>query len=229
MKHYIIVGASSGIGLELAKRLSINHQITALSRNERDLTSLSNVHFHSIDLSQQTIDFPIINNPIDGIIYCPGTILLKPFKALRDEDFLNDFNINFLGAVKVIRQYLPQLLQSIHQPSIVLFSSVAAQTGMAFHSSIASAKGAVEGLTKSLAAEFAPKIRVNAIAPSLTRTPLAEKLINVDTKLNAATERHPLKKIGTVNDIAQAAEFLLQNEWMTGQIIHVDGGIGSIK
>lgn len=229
MKHYILVGASSGIGFELAKQLSKNHQVTAMARSEKELTSLPNVRFHELDLSQDKPLFPVIETPIDGLIYCPGTILLKPFRALKDEDFLNDFHINFMGAVRVIRNYLPQLLQSTQLPSIVLFSTVAVQSGMAFHSSIASAKGAVEGLARSLAAEFAPKIRVNAIAPSLTQTPLAEKLINAESKLNAAAERHPLKRIGSANDIAHAAIFLLQNEWITGQIIHVDGGMGDLR
>jgi NAD(P)-dependent dehydrogenase (short-subunit alcohol dehydrogenase family) len=173
-------------------------------------------------------NFPNIEGAIDGLIYCPGTINLKPFRALKSEDFLNEYQINFLGAVKSIKQYLPNL-QLSESPSIVLFSTVAVQTGMSFHASIASAKGAIEGLTRSLAAEFAPKIRVNAIAPSLTATPLADKLINNESKLKASEDRHPLKKIGSSSDMSQAVEFLLNANWMTGQIMHVDGGMSSVR
>lgn len=228
MKHYVIVGASSGIGFELAKNLSANNQITALSRNENGLNILPNTTFYSVDISEENPSFPAIETPVDGLIYCPGTINLKPFRSLRNEDYLNEWNINFLGAVKTIKHFLPQLQKS-ENPNIVLFSTVAVQTGMAFHASIAAAKGAVEGLTRSLAAEFAPKIRVNAVAPSLTNTPLAEKLLNAEAKLKSAEERHPLKKIGTPNDIANAVKYLLDANWVTGQIISIDGGMSALR
>lgn len=167
---------------------------------------------------------------LDGIVYCPGTINLKPFHRLSAEDFLNDFHINFLGAVKVIQQALKPLKKS-EQASIVLFSSVAAKLGLSFHSSIASSKAAVEGLARSLAAELAPKIRVNVVAPSLTDTPLASQLLSNDDKKAANAERHPLKKIGEAKDIAEAALFLLsdRSKWMSGQVMTVDGGIGNLK
>jgi NAD(P)-dependent dehydrogenase (short-subunit alcohol dehydrogenase family) len=228
MKHYVIVGASSGIGFELAKVLSVNNQITALSRQDGDLGTLPNTQFFTCDISEESPVFPNVNLPIDGLIYCPGTINLKPFRGLKNEDFLNDWNINFLGAVKTIRHYLPSLQQA-EKPNIVLFSTVAVQNGMAFHASISAAKGAIEGLTKSLAAEFAPKIRVNAIAPSLTHTPLADKLINTESKLKSAEERHPLKVIGQKTDIAEAVAYLLNAPWVTGQILAVDGGMSSIR
>ncbi len=228
MKHYVIVGASSGIGFELAKILSTSNNITALSRSEKDVNNLSNTTFYSVDISEENPNFPIIYKPIDGLIYCPGTINLKPFRSLRSEDYLNEWNINFLGAVKTIKHFLPQL-QHAENSSIVLFSTVAVQTGMAFHASIAAAKGAVEGLTRSLAAEFAPKVRVNAVAPSLTNTPLADKLINAEAKLKSAEDRHPLKKIGTPNDIANAVQYLLNANWVTGQIISVDGGMSALR
>lgn len=228
MKHYVIVGASSGIGFELAKILSTSNNITALSRSEKDVNNLSNTTFYSVDISEENPNFPVIDKPIDGLIYCPGTINLKPFRSLRSEDYLNEWNINFLGAVKTIKHFLPQL-QHAENSSIVLFSTVAVQTGMAFHASIAAAKGAVEGLTRSLAAEFAPKIRVNAVAPSLTNTPLADKLINAEAKLKSAEDRHPLKKIGTPNDIANAVQYLLNANWVTGQIISVDGGMSALR
>jgi NAD(P)-dependent dehydrogenase (short-subunit alcohol dehydrogenase family) len=229
MANYLIVGGSSGIGFELADLLSKqNHNVHVLSRTERNLSTLPNTIHYAVDISEVEPAFPEITQPIDGIVYCPGTINLKPFKAFKPEDFQHDFNINVLGAVKTIKQYLPQLQQAQH-PAIVLFSTVAASTGMAFHASIAAAKGAIEGLTKSLAAEFAPKIRVNAIAPSLTQTPLAEKLLNTESKVTAASERHPLKRVGTAQELAQAALFLLQAQWITGQILPVDGGISTLK
>lgn len=228
MKHYLIIGASSGIGFELAKTLSKQHHVTALSRTANELTELPNTTFHVCDIALEQPIFPAIETAIDGLIYCPGTITLKPFRSIKNEDYLHDWNINFLGAVKTIKQYLPQL-QLAEKPSVVLFSSVAAGTGMAFHASIASAKGAVESLTKSLAAEFAPKIRFNAIAPSLTQTPLAEKLLNAEAKIKSAEERHPLKKIGTTTDIAEATLFLLQANWITGEVLHIDGGMSSLR
>jgi len=229
MQTYLIVGASSGIGLQLAKNLiETGNKVIALSRSENELNTLSNVTYYQVDISEETPNFPIIEGNINGLIYCPGTINLKPFRALKSEDYLNEFNINALGAAKTIKQYLPNLTAA-GNGNIVLFSTVAMQTGMAFHASIAMAKGAVEGLTRSLAAEFAPKVRVNAVAPSLTSTPLSDKLINAEAKLKGAEERHPLKKIGSVNDICQAVEYLLNATWVTGQIIQVDGGMSAIR
>ncbi|MFN9518393.1 MAG: SDR family NAD(P)-dependent oxidoreductase [Bacteroidota bacterium] len=229
MKKYIVVGASSGIGWSIAQQLTASGaQVVALCRTSGRLNELPGVSFHSVDVLADSPEFPVIDQPVDGLVYCPGSILLKPFKALRNEDFLTDFQINVLGAIKTVRHYLPQLLQS-ENPSIIFFSTVAVQIGMPFHSSIAAAKGSLEGLTKSLASEFAPKIRVNAIAPSLTQTPLADKLVNAEAKLKAAEERHPLKRIGQPDDLADAALFLLNAHWVTGQILHVDGGMSTLK
>lgn len=228
MKNYLIVGGSSGIGLHLAKTLALaGNKVQVLSRNWREAEMPQNITFSSIDITEEVVQFPEITEPIDGLIYCPGSINLRPFRALKQADFMNDLQINYLGAVKTIQKYLPQLQQST-APSIVLFSTVAVQKGMPFHASIAGAKGAIEGLTKSLAAEFAPKIRVNAIAPSLTDTPLAEKLLNSETKMASAAERHPLKKIGSVQDLSEAALYLLNATWVSGQILAVDGGMSSI-
>ena len=228
MKNYLIVGGSSGIGLHLAKTLALaGNKVQVLSRSWKEAEIPQNITFSSIDITEEVVQFPEITEPVDGLIYCPGSINLRPFRALKQADFMNDLQINYLGAVKTIQKYLPQLQQST-APSIVLFSTVAVQKGMPFHASIAGAKGAIEGLTKSLAAEFAPKIRVNAIAPSLTETHLAEKLLNSESKMASAAERHPLKKIGSVQDISEAALYLLNATWVSGQILAVDGGMSSI-
>lgn len=167
----MVVGGTSGIGLETTKLLSQNNRVIVLSRTNRNLDGINNVEFHPADVTKSVDELPQINDPIDGIVYCPGTINLKPLKSLKSEDFQNDFEVNLLGAVKVVNKYFTNLKFSANG-SIVLFSTVAVQTGMTYHASVAASKGAVEGLTRSLAAEFAPNIRVNCIAPSITNTRL---------------------------------------------------------
>lgn len=230
MQTYLVIGGTSGIGLETTKLLSQNNRVIVLSRTNRNLDGINNVEFHPADVTKSVDELPQINDPIDGIVYCPGTINLKPLKSLKSEDFQNDFEVNLLGAVKVVNKYFTNL-KSSGNGSIVLFSTVAVQTGMTYHASVAASKGAVEGLTRSLAAEFAPNIRVNCIAPSITNTPLAEKLLNNETKLKASEERHPLKRIGSSEEIAKTVEFLLSSSsgFITGQILKVDGGISAIK
>lgn len=230
MKNYIVVGGTSGIGLETVKLISENNRVFVLSREKRNLDEFSNVEFHQADVKKSVDELPNVDDTIDGLVYCPGTINLKPLKSLKLEDFQNDFEVNLLGAVKVINKYFNNL-KSAGKASIVLFSTVAVQTGMPYHASVASAKGAVEGLTRTLAAEFAPNIRVNCIAPSITNTPLAEKLLNNEAKVKASEDRHPLKRIGSAEEIAQLVEFLLSEKsgFITGQIIKIDGGISSVK
>jgi NAD(P)-dependent dehydrogenase (short-subunit alcohol dehydrogenase family) len=230
MQTYLVIGGTSGIGLETTKLLSQNNRVIVLSRTNRNLDGINNVEFHPADVTKSVDELPQINDPIDGIVYCPGTINLKPLKSLKSEDFQNDFEVNLLGAVKVVNKYFTNL-KSSGNGSIVLFSTVAVQTGMTYHVSVAASKGAVEGLTRSLAAEFVPNIRVNCIAPSITNTPLAEKLLNNETKLKASEERHPLKRIGSSEEIAKTVEFLLSSSsgFITGQILKVDGGISAIK
>ncbi len=175
-------------------------------------------------------DFPALDEPIDGLVYFPGTINLKPFNRFSEADFTTDFDVNVMGAVHFIRAYLPALKKS-SQASVVLLSSVAAQNGMAFHASISMAKGALEALTRSLAAEFAPAIRVNAVAPSLTDTPLAKRFIDTPEKLEASKQRNPSKMVGDPGQLAGAITFLLsgQSSWITGQVLAVDGGMGTLK
>lgn len=230
MKNYLIIGASSGIGKAIAENLQtedVELYLASRSKGEID-TNQSHIHFQEIDVTK---DFQLeLPDVLDGFVYCPGTINLKPFHRLSEEDFIHDFKVNHLGAVKALQQALKSLKKA-ETASVVLFSTVAVQTGLSFHASIASAKGAIEGLTKSLASELAPKIRVNAIAPSLTDTPLAEKLLSSEEKKEANANRHPLRKIGAAEDIANAAIYLLgqQSSWVTGQVLKVDGGLGSIK
>jgi 3-oxoacyl-[acyl-carrier protein] reductase len=227
MKTTLIIGASSGIGRALAENLINNNQsVISLSRNKPDLDNIE--HFSYDILSNDQL--PQISQQIDGIVYCPGSINLKPFRTLKQQDFITELELNVLGAIKILQAYSSNLVQS-KNASVVFFSTVAVQTGMPFHSSVAVSKGALEGLTRALAAEFAPKIRVNCIAPSLTQTPLAGKLINTPEKLEAGSNRHPLKRIGTATDIANSAEFLLSDKasWVTGQVIHIDGGMSSLK
>jgi NAD(P)-dependent dehydrogenase (short-subunit alcohol dehydrogenase family) len=225
--NVLIVGASSGIGEAIASQLlKEGNKLYLASRTKPKLEG--NYNFQSIDVSKEfELDLP---DQLEGLVYCPGTINLKPFKRFKEEDFLNDYTINALGAAKVIQQAEKALKQGTN-PSIVLFSTVAVQTGLSFHSSISMAKGAVEGLTHSLSAEYAPTIRVNAVAPSLTNTPLASALLSNEDKIKANAERHPLKSIGEATDIANAALFLLSDKarWITGQVIKVDGGMSSIK
>lgn len=223
--NILIIGGSTGIGAAIIQQLNAaGHRTISINRN--GITEANECH--ACDVLND--ELPPLSTPISSIIYLPGSINLKPFRSLKVEDFQNDINVNFFGAVRVIQKYQSQLNEST-SPSIVLFSTVAVQTGMAFHASVAAAKGAVEGLTRSLAAEFAPRIRVNCIAPSLTDTPLANRLIDTETKMSAASERHPLKKIGRPQDVASLAVWLAsdQSQFVTGQIFKMDGGMSSIK
>jgi len=226
MGHYLIVGGSGGIGASLVKRLVDQHEVTVMSRDP-DLAVQGG---RSITADVTKDELPSISGPLDGIVYCPGSITLKPFRALDPEDFRSDYEVNVIGATRTLSAYLRNL-RSAPQASVVLFSTVAVQTGMPNHASIAAAKGAVEGLTRSLAAEWAPKIRVNAIAPSLTQTPLSARLLRTEEMVAAAGARHPLGRIGTPDELAAQAEFLLgpDSAWVSGQVLAVDGGMSALR
>ncbi|MDC3276388.1 SDR family oxidoreductase [Flavobacteriaceae bacterium] len=228
-KNILIIGGSSGIGLALAELLASNNNIYVASRSNENVKHL-NVQHITFDATQEELDTSELPDHLHGFVYCPGSINLRPFKGLKLDAFQSDFEINVLGAVRSLKSVLGHLSAS-GDAAVVFYSTVAVQTGMPFHSSVASSKGAIEGLTRSLAAEFAPKIRVNAIAPSLVNTPLASKFLNNETKMEKANERHPLGRVGSAIEIAQATAFLLSKEssWMTGRILQLDGGIGNLK
>ncbi len=230
MKNILIVGASSGIGLELARILKEKNNIYALSRSRGELPESENIKWKAYDVLNDDMDTDFLPDHIDGLVYCPGSINLKPFRGIKVADVMSEFELNALGAFKVIQAVLPKLKKSA-SASVVLFSTVAVRQGMPYHSSIGMAKGAVEGMTRSLAAEFAPSIRVNAVAPSLTDTPLATRLLSSDERRDSSAQRHPLKRVGTPADIASMAKFLLSDEasWITGQIMAVDGGMSALK
>lgn len=230
-KTYVLVGATSGIGQQVAAQLAGQDvAIHAISRRGDRAQGPPGVLHASCDVLAEEPTFPAVAEPVDGLAYFPGTITLRPFNLLRRRDFLHDLELNYLGAVKTLQHYLPQLKKS-SRGSIVLMSTVAVQTGIPFHASIAGAKGAIEGLTRALAAELAPKIRVNAVAPSLTDTPLSQSLLNQAAKREAAAKRHPLQRVGAVDDIASAVCFLLseQSSWITGQVLPVDGGLSRVR
>jgi NAD(P)-dependent dehydrogenase (short-subunit alcohol dehydrogenase family) len=231
MANYLIVGGSSGIGKALVEQLvSEGHRVFATYHSHPVESNNSSLSYHSLNVLDETIQLSFLPETLDGIAFCPGAIQLKPFARIQPSDFMADYQLQVIGAIKVIQAVLPAL-KNASQGSIVLFSTVAVQLGLNFHSIVSASKGAIEGLTKSLSAELAPKIRVNAIAPSLTNTPLAASLLNSDQKIEANAERHPLKRVGTPEDIASMAAFLLspKTSWITGQILSVDGGMGTLK
>jgi NAD(P)-dependent dehydrogenase (short-subunit alcohol dehydrogenase family) len=226
MKTIIVIGGSKGIGFAIIKTLIDNHKIINISRTEPELSHLNLTHFTCDVLHDE---LPMIE-AADGLIYCPGSINLKPISRLSLDDFREDFEINVLGAVKSIHKYLP-LLKNGNKPSIILFSTVAAKLGMPFHASIATAKSGVEGLVKSLGAELAPILRINAIAPTITNTQLASKLLRNDKMIENIKERHPLKKFLNPDEVAAMAEFLMSDKAasISGQVFEMDCGIVSFK
>lgn len=220
MKNYLLVGASSAMALGTSKQLlSEGHQILRLSRNPS---------FSDFPVSDYTENLPVIDTALDGLVYFPGSIQLKPFRSLKLEDFNLDLQIHVFGAIQVLKSYAHLLTES---SSVVLISSVATKVGMPYHASVSLSKGAIEGLAVALAAEWSPKIRVNVVSPSLTQTPMAEKLTNSQEKIEAGANRHPLKRLGQPEDFSQIISFLLSDKssWITGQKFAIDGGISTLK
>jgi len=227
MKTTLLIGAGSDIAKELSATLKAKgERILTISRTSLEYDS--DQHY-LVDWSSADA-LPSIEGEIHSLIYFPGSITLKPFRSIKPADFQTDFEINVLNAIRSVQAYLPNLKLANHA-SILFFSSVAVQQGMSFHATIGVNKGAIEGLTRSLAAEFAPAIRVNCIALSLTDTKLAGKLTSTPEKVEAIAQKHPMKRIGNVKDVANYAAFIASEEasWITGQILHLDGGMSVIK
>lgn len=233
MKNILIVGASNGIGKKIAEILaqqSDNFLYLTYYKTPITLRSENIKNFYYDVISEENNLLENIHaNTLHGLVYCPGSIILKPFNRITLKEFLEDYHLQVLGCVKTLQKVFP-LLTKEHS-SIVLFSSVAASIGMPFHSVVSAHKSAINGLAKALAAELAPKVRVNVIAPSLVNTTLSQTFINSESKIKNLSEKHPLKRIGTAEDIAELACFLLseKSSWITGEVIHCDGGMTNIK
>ncbi|MCX2743616.1 SDR family NAD(P)-dependent oxidoreductase [Mangrovivirga sp. M17] len=228
-KTIAVIGGSSGIGLATVKILAeAGHDVHVYSRSFDE--EIDNVSHTELDVTDDDIKEDLFPEKLDGLAYCPGSINLKPFQSLKTKDFESDFNINVLGAMKVLGAAMKALKKG-DDSSVVLFSTVAVQTGMPYHASVAASKGAIEGVTRTLAAEWAPKVRVNAVAPSLTDTQMASQLLSDDKKRETGAKRHPLKRVGEPEDIAEAVAYLLSGKasWITGHIFKIDGGMGSLQ
>lgn len=233
-KSFVVAGGSQGIGLSITRGLHrLGATVHVMSRTTGELPQSDQILHQTVDFAtEDTIpaEFP---ETIHGAVYCPGTINLRSFRGLPLETFRHDFEVNLLGAVKFLKGCLSGLKKggAERASSVVLFSTVAVQTGLPMHCSVASAKGGVEGLTRSLAAELAPAVRVNCLAPALTDTPLAASFFSSPEKRSAMDARYPLARAGQPEDLAEAALWLLEERggWITGQIIHVDGGLSSLR
>lgn len=227
-KTILLIGGSYGIGAAIAEKLMNEHHVIIASRSNENVAK--EITHHTFDVLKDDITTLDLPEKIDGLVYCPGSINLKPFKMMSPETFKEDMELNFNSLVRVVHGLLPKLKNS-EQASLVFFSTVAVKVGMPFHTSVAASKGAIEGFAKALAAEYAPNFRVNVIAPSLTDSPLASKLLSNDAKKEKMAERHPLKKVGSTEDIAAMAAFLLNedSQWITGQVLGVDGGLSTLN
>ena len=226
MKSILIIGGSRGIGRAILEQQVIDNKVVAFSRGEIDFEHQNLVHYQLDAIKDELPDLEVV----DQLVYCPGSINLKPFNRLKLDDFSSDFEINVLGAIRLIQHYLPKLKNG-QNPSIVLFSSVAAKLGMPFHTSISIVKAGVESLVKSFGAEYATSIRINAIAPTLTNTDLASHLLKNETAIENMIQRHPMKKILQPSEVADLADFLLseKSKSITGQVFELDCGIVSFK
>ena len=226
MKNIVIIGGTKGIGKAIVSEVVDNNNVVCLSRSQTDF-SHDNYTFHNFDALVD--DYPDFES-VDCLIYCPGSINLKPISTLSLDDFRNDFELNVIGAVRAIKKYL-NLLKKSESASILLFSTVATKLGMPYHASVSVAKSGIDGLVKTLGSELAPKVRINAIAPTITNTELASKILRNDKVIENMVERHPLKKILSSNEVAKMASFLISEDAssISGQIFNMDAGIVSFK
>jgi NAD(P)-dependent dehydrogenase (short-subunit alcohol dehydrogenase family) len=229
-KNILLVGGTSGIG-EATLNLLLNEGANLIVAARKEPPKDDSIQYIHLDVNEMSDELDAVPDELHGLVYTPGTITLKPFQSLKPQDFHNEIQLNAIGAVKVIQATLRKL-RAAKGASIVMFSTVAVQLGLNFHTAVAMAKGAVEGLGRSLAAELASKnIRVNVVAPSLTDTPLAHNLLSTEEKKEASKQRHPLGRYGKPEDIAQAVVYLLSDSssWVTGQVLHIDGGLSTLK
>lgn len=219
MRNILLVGASSQVAIDLIEKYRADYNFISLSRNPifSDFKD-----FDSLD----TITFPKIES-LDGIVYFPGNINLKPFKRIKIEEFQNDYNINVVGLLNILKFYERSLNNN---SSIVMFSSVAAKVGMPFHASIAMYKSAITSLSRTLAAEWSPKIRLNTISPSLFNSAMSQKFLKDENMIERMSDKHPLNRVGSVSDISSMINFLIseQSSWITGQDFSVDGGMSTL-
>ena len=232
--NFVIAGGSKGIGLEIVNQLTpFADRIEVISRSPGELADHEKVFWQETDFTSENLDFSNVPDVVHGVVYCPGTINLRSFRALKPADFIADFNLNLVGAVKFLQGCLPSLKKGATDStaSVVLFSTVAVSQGLSMHASVSASKGALEGLTRSLAAEWAPKIRVNCIAPALTDTPLASRFFSSPENREAMSMKYPLGRTGLPKDLASTASFLLSSDssWMTGQVLGVDGGMSTLR
>lgn len=230
MKNVLVIGGSTGIGAALVNTLAEGGHRVWATYHQHPPQPQQGCTFHPLNVLNDNPDWSFLPAELDALVYCPGSINLKPFLRILPRDFAADYQLNVVGAVKSIQAALPSLKAGT-QPAIVLFSTVAVGVGMNFHTQVAASKGAIEGLTRALSAELAPRVRVNCIAPSLTDTPLSAALLSTPEKREASAQRHPLKRTGTAAEMAALAQFLISEQagFITGQVIHADGGLSAIK
>ena len=235
MSHFLVVGGSRGIGLELVKTLAATHaSVTVLSRTWEH-GNMDGVDHQPFDVVSSDLNSLALPESIDGLAYCPGSINLKSIRALSPEILRDDFELNVVGAVKLVQASIKSLKAAAsasgHPSSIVFFSTVAVAQGIPMHSSVAASKGAIEAVTRTIAADLSPQVRANCIAPALTQTPLAASFFSSEEKAAKLAQMYPLGRTGMPNDIASMAAFLMgpESSWITGQVIGIDGGMSSVK